>query len=76
MFTKGTKVRVKVDVTVASEGVGGHVGTVKDSEPELSEEAPEGAMTYLVLFDDPKDEGWIHWLSDLWLNDYEIEAIA
>lgn len=75
MFEKGQKVRVKTDVAVASEGIGGHVGTIKDSEPVVSEEASEGSMTYLVLFDHPDDEGWDHWLSDLWLNDYELEAL-
>lgn len=74
MFEKGQKVRVKEDVTVASEGISGHIATVTGSEPVVDEDVPEGSMTYRVLFDDPSDQGWIHWQSDTWLNDYEIEA--
>lgn len=68
MFTKGQKVRVKANVAVASEGIGGHVATVQSDERE------HDGLYYRVLFDDPADEGWIHWLDDTWLNDYEIEA--
>lgn len=75
MLVLGQRVRVRKDVTVASEGVGGHVGMITGAEPVVDEEAPENSWAYRVLFNDPKDQGWIHWQSDTWLNDYEIEAL-
>lgn len=72
MFEIGQKVRVKADVDTLAAG---HVGTITGEDHFVDEPMPEGSMSYRVLFDDPNDKGWIGWVSDTWLNGYELEAV-
>jgi hypothetical protein len=77
-LVKGDIVRVKDDVVVGKnvDPVGGRTGTVQKAEaPTPASEFAKGSMAYLVLFDDPSDKDWIHFLSDCWFNDYELEVL-
>lgn len=76
MFEVGQKARVKENVTVASQGIGGHIVTIRATEPVMRDRnVLDGAVAYRVMFDDPADKGQLFWLADTWLNDYELEAI-
>lgn len=79
MFKKGMKVRIKADTDWGiNSGTGGHLATVKALRTEPVDDTE---MTFVqVVFDDEADKTsenghpWIHWLDDVWCNDYEVEA--
>lgn len=74
MFKVGDRVRVR-DGTLPLDS-GGHVGKITTEDSSVVDKA---GMLYLVVFDDPADGpdqgNWDNWLSDMWFNDFELEAV-